>query len=256
MQQPFLNIVYPKTDKLDAIRSALIDARENGLCTVITDNPHCSVSGGNILSGVKLICFDMDSTITKLETIDSIAAHIGKAEEISKITEITMRGEIDFEESFRKRVAMLKGTNVGVLEEIAISVPVAEGLEELMEYLNEQKIVTAIITGNFNCFGVALQKRFGFTHIFTSNPEICQKAGKGNRRGEMVLSGQIKGEIIDGNRKKEILLQLCKEMKITPKQVAVVGDGANDIPMMQVAGTTIAYNAITAKCKIDLLRYI
>jgi phosphoserine phosphatase len=256
MQQSFFKIIYPQTDKLSAIRNALTDARDNGICTVITNNKDYATLHGGILSDIKLFCFDMDSTITKIETINSIAAHINKEAEISKITEMTMRGEMDFEESFRKRVAMLRGTSVGVLEELAASVPVAEGLEELMNYLKSRNIVTAIITGNFNCFGIALQKRFGFTHIFTSSPEVYREKQNGNKTGKSVLSGKIQGEIIDGKRKKEIMLHLCNTIGITLEQAAVAGDGANDIPMMQAAGTAIAYNAITAKCKIDFLRDI
>ncbi|MEF9931924.1 MAG: phosphoserine phosphatase SerB [Bacteroidales bacterium] len=187
-----------------------------------------------IHKSIKLICFDMDSTLIKIEILDELADIMGIGEQMRKITAQTMYGELNFKDSFLQRVRLLKGLSVNSLNNLAQNMPIADGLQILMEQLKEKRIKTAIITGNFSCFGKFLQLKYGFDYIFTTEAEIEQNK---------FLSGNIKGKIIDGLGKAEILLALCKKENITPSQCIAVGDGANDIPMLIAAGTGIIYNA-------------
>lgn len=181
----------------------------------------------------RLICFDMDSTLINTEVIDELAARAGVGEEVRAITASAMRGEIDFQESFRRRVAMLKGLDEKVMKEIAESLPYNEGLERLMEILKKVGYKTAILSGGFTYFGKYLQKTFGFDYVYANELEI--EDGK--------LTGRYKGEIVDGKRKAELLRFLCSMEKIELEQSVAVGDGANDLPMLNLAGLGIAYHA-------------
>lgn len=183
---------------------------------------------------VKLICFDMDSTLIKIEIIDELAELMGIGEKMRKITAQTMYGKLNFRESFLKRVKLLKGLNISELDNLAKNMPVAQGLHELTSSLKEKNIKTAIITGNFSCFGEFLQQKYGFDYVFTTEAEI---------EHNLFLSGNIKEEIIDGPCKAHILMELCKKEGITTQQCIAVGDGANDIPMLITAGKGIIYNA-------------
>ena len=144
-----------------------------------------------------------------------------------------MRGEIDFTESFRRRVALLKGLDESVMEEIARNLPFNEGLERMMMILKRVGYKTAILSGGFTYFGKFLQQRFGFDYVYANELEIVD--GK--------LTGNFIGEVVDGRRKAELLRLLCQFEGISLEQSVAVGDGANDLPMLSLAGLGIAYHA-------------
>lgn len=181
----------------------------------------------------RLICFDMDSTLIGTEVIDELAERAGVGEKVREITASAMRGEIDFCESFTRRVALLEGLDESVMEEIASSLPYNEGLEQLMTVLKRVGYKTAILSGGFTYFGKALQRKFGFDYVYANELEIVD--GK--------LTGRYLGEIVDGRRKAELLRLLCQFENINLEQSVAVGDGANDLPMLNLAGLGIAYHA-------------
>ena len=181
----------------------------------------------------RLVCFDMDSTLINTECIDELAEKAGVGEQVKAITESAMRGEIDFTESFRRRVALLKGLDESVMEEIARNLPFNEGLERMMMILKRVGYKTAILSGGFTYFGKFLQQRFGFDYVYANELEIVD--GK--------LTGNFIGEVVDGRRKAELLRLLCQFEGISLEQSVAVGDGANDLPMLSLAGLGIAYHA-------------
>ena len=181
----------------------------------------------------RLICFDMDSTLIGTEVIDELAMRAGVGDEVKAITESAMRGEIDFKESFTKRVALLKGLDESVMEDIAKNLPYNEGLERMMTILKRVGYKTAILSGGFTYFGKYLQMKFGFDYVYANDLEIVD--GK--------LTGRYLGEIVDGKRKAELLRLLCQVENINLEQAVAVGDGANDLPMLNLAGLGIAYHA-------------
>ena len=181
----------------------------------------------------RLICFDMDSTLIETEVIDELAEKAGVGDEVRAITAAAMRGEIDFRESFTKRVALLKGLDVNVMDEIARNLPITEGLERLMTVLRRVGYKTAILSGGFTYFGNYLRQRYGFDFVYANELEI--ENGK--------LTGRYVGEIVDGRRKAELLRLLCQFEGIDPAQAIAVGDGANDLPMLGLAGLGIAFHA-------------
>ena len=181
----------------------------------------------------RLICFDMDSTLIGTEVIDELAKKAGVGDQVAAITESAMRGEIDFRESFTRRVAMLKGLDENVMQDIAEHLPYNEGMERMMSVLKQVGYKTAILSGGFTYFGKYLQRKFGFDFVYANELEI--EDGK--------LTGRYKGEIVDGKRKAELLRFLCSMENIQLEQAVAVGDGANDLPMLNLAGLGIAYHA-------------
>lgn len=181
----------------------------------------------------RLICFDMDSTLIGTEVIDELAMRAGVGDEVKAITESAMRGEIDFKESFTRRVSLLKGLDESVMEDIAKKLPYNEGLERMMMILKRVGYKTAILSGGFTYFGKYLQMKFGFDYVYANDLEIVD--GK--------LTGKYLGEIVDGKRKAELLRLLCQVENINLEQAVAVGDGANDLPMLNLAGLGIAYHA-------------
>ena len=181
----------------------------------------------------RLICFDMDSTLVHAECIDELAEKAGVGAEVKAITESAMRGEIDFKESFTRRVALLKGLDESVMEDIARNLPFNEGLERMMKVLKMIGYKTAILSGGFTYFGKYLQSRFGFDYMYANELEV--EDGK--------LTGRYLGDVVDGKRKAELLRLLCQVEGINLAQSVAVGDGANDLPMMGLAGLGIAYHA-------------
>ena len=210
----------------------------------------------------RLICFDMDSTLIETEVIDELAERAGVGapiaantqtairgeldipqsltergallkRQVRAITERAMRGEIDFRESFTERVALLKGLDVSVMEEIAQQLPITEGLERMMTILKRVGYKTAILSGGFTYFGNYLRQRFGFDYVYANELEIVD--GR--------LTGRYAGEIVDGRRKAELLRLLCQFENINIAQSIAVGDGANDLPMLSLAGLGIAFHA-------------
>ncbi len=181
----------------------------------------------------KVIVFDMDSTIIDGEIMDQMARLAGVEKEVATITEKGMRGEMDFLESLRERVALLKGLGVKRLEAIAKTLRLTKGSEELLAALKEMGFKVALISGGFTYFTDILKKRLGFDYAFGNELEI--KNGK--------LTGKVKGNIIDARRKAEIMDEICQKEGITRDEVVAVGDGANDQIMVANAGLGIAFNA-------------
>ena len=181
----------------------------------------------------RLICFDMDSTLIETEVIDELAERAGVGDKVREITASAMRGEIDFRESFSQRVALLKGLDVSVMEEIARSLPITEGLERMMTILKRVGYKTAILSGGFTYFGNYLRQKYGFDYVYANELEI--EDGR--------LTGRYVGEVVDGRRKAELLRLLCQFEEINIAQSVAVGDGANDLPMLNLAGLGIAFHA-------------
>lgn len=181
----------------------------------------------------RLICFDMDSTLIETEVIDELAMRAGVGEQVKEITERAMRGEIDFIESFRERVALLKGLDVSVMQEIAEQLPITEGVERLMYVLKKYGYKIAILSGGFTYFGKHLQQKFGIDYVYANELEI--EDGK--------LTGRYLGDVVDGKRKAELLQLIAQVEKVDIAQTIAVGDGANDLPMLGIAGLGIAFHA-------------
>ncbi len=181
----------------------------------------------------RLICFDMDSTLIETEVIDELADRAGAGDKVRAITESAMRGEIDFRESFTRRVALLKGLDVAVMDEIARNLPITEGLERMMTILKRVGYKTAILSGGFTYFGNYLRQKYGFDYVYANELEV--ENGR--------LTGRYAGEIVDGRRKAELLRLLCQFEGINIAQSVAVGDGANDLPMLNLAGLGIAFHA-------------
>lgn len=181
----------------------------------------------------RLICFDMDSTLIETEVIDELAERAGVGSQVREITERAMRGEIDFTESFKERVALLKGLDESVMHDIAVNLPITEGVERLMYVLKRYGYKIAILSGGFTYFGNYLKEKFGIDYVYANQLEIID--GK--------LTGKYLGNIVDGKRKAELLQLLAQVENVDIAQTIAVGDGANDLPMLSVAGLGIAFHA-------------
>lgn len=181
----------------------------------------------------RLVCFDMDSTLIQTEVIDELAERAGVGDEVKAITEAAMRGEIDFSESFKKRVSLLKGLDESVMQDIAENLPVTEGMTRLIRILKKSGCKLAILSGGFTYFGNYLKDKYGFDYVYANELEI--ENGK--------LTGNYIGDIVDGKRKAELLRLLAQVEKVDIRQTVAVGDGANDLPMLNIAGLGIAFHA-------------
>ena len=181
----------------------------------------------------RLFAFDMDSTLIQGEVIDELAKIAGVADEVVKITESAMRGEIEFQESFWRRVALLRGLPEEKILKLLGTIPLVEGAEQLINTLKRLGYKTAILSGGFTFFAQHLQARFGIDYVFANTLDIVD--GK--------VSGEVKTEIVDGARKAELLRQIARQENISLEQVVAVGDGANDLPMLGIAGMGIAFRA-------------
>ncbi len=182
----------------------------------------------------RLICFDMDSTLVQTECINELAERAGVGDKVKAITESAMRGEIDFKESFKRRVALLKGLDVSVMKEIAEIMPITEGVDRLMEVLKRAGYRIAILSGGFTYFGEYLQRKYGIDYVYANELEIGED-GK--------LTGNYVGDIVDGKRKADLLRLIAQMEKVNLEQTIAVGDGANDLPMLSAAGLGIAFHA-------------
>ncbi len=181
----------------------------------------------------RLVVFDMDSTLIEAEVIDELAAHAGVGEQVAQITEAAMRGEIDFNESFRRRVALLKGLDESALATVAESLRLTEGAQSLMASLKRLGYKTAILSGGFEYFAAGLKQKLGFDYVYANQLEIASG----------VVTGNVVGEIVNGERKAALLKELARRENIALEQVIAVGDGANDLPMLSIAGLGIAFRA-------------
>lgn len=182
----------------------------------------------------RLICFDMDSTLIQTECIDELAARAGVGDQVKAITERAMRGEIDFKESFAQRVALLKGLDAGVMQEIAENMPITEGADRLMSVLKRCGYKIAILSGGFTYFGEYLRRRYGIDYVYANELEIGDD-GK--------LTGKYLGDVVDGKRKAELLKLIAQVEQVNLAQTIAVGDGANDLPMISEAGLGVAFHA-------------
>lgn len=181
----------------------------------------------------RLICFDMDSTLITTEVIDELAELAGVGEQVSAITSRAMAGELDFRQSLHERVSLLKGLSADCLEEVADALPLTEGVEHLFATLNRLGYKTAILSGGFDFFGEVLQQKLGIDYVYANRLEI--------ENG--VLTGKVFEPIVDAARKANLVRELAEQEGITLEQVIAVGDGANDLQMLAVAGLGIAFHA-------------
>ena len=181
----------------------------------------------------RVICFDMDSTLIQTEVIDELAVKAGVGDQVKKITELAMQGKIDFAESFKKRVKLLEGLDVSVMQEIVDNLPITEGLDRLISILKQVGFKIAILSGGFTYFGNYLKERYQLDYMYANELEI--KDGK--------LTGNYIGEIVDAKRKAELLKLIAQVEKVDIRQTVAVGDGANDLLMLETAGLGIAFHA-------------
>ena len=181
----------------------------------------------------RLICFDMDSTLIETEVIDELAIRAGVGDQVKAITEAAMRGEIDLCERFRQRCALLIGLEVSVMQEIAVNLPFTEGVDRLMRILKKVGFKIAILSGGFTYFGDFLKQKYNIDYVYANELEI--ENGK--------LTGNHVGDIVDGKRKAELLRLIAQVENVDIRQTVAVGDGANDLPMISIAGLGIAFHA-------------
>ena len=181
----------------------------------------------------RLVVFDMDSTLIDAEVIDELAIEAGVGEQVAAITEAAMQGEIDFKQSFTQRMALLKGLDVSVLQSVAERLRLNEGAEHLISTLKKLGYKTAIVSGGFTFFAEYLQQRLGVDYVYANQLDI----------EDGLVTGQVSGDIIDGQRKAELLREIAAKEGLKLQQVIAVGDGANDLPMLGIAGLGIAFRA-------------
>ena len=181
----------------------------------------------------RLVCFDMDSTLIQTEVIDELAKLAGVGEQVQKITESAMRGELDFQASFRKRVSLLKGLPESALDAVKERVPLMDGAERLICTLKRLGYKTAILSGGFTFVGRELQRRLGIDYLYSNELHIQ----------DGVVTGEVITEIVDGAKKAAFLRRIAETEKLSLEQVIAVGDGANDLPMLNIAGLGIAFRA-------------
>ena len=181
----------------------------------------------------RMVAFDMDSTLIQAEVIDELARRAGVGQQVAGITERAMHGEIDFKESLIQRVTLLKGLPESALAEVAATLTLTEGTERLISTLKKLGYKTAILSGGFTYFGRVLQRRFGFDYVFANDLEI--------ENG--LITGNLASEIVDGERKASLLASIAQHEGFSLEQTIAVGDGANDLPMLSIAGLGIAFRA-------------
>ena len=227
-----------KPQAMQAVRFTDIDSQE--LSDALRQSLHneqldwAVVPAGRSLKDFKLVVFDMDSTLINIECIDELADFAGRKAEVSAITEAAMRGELDYRESLKKRVAILEGLNAQVLARVfSERLLLNPGARELLEALQAANIHTALLSGGFTYFTERLRIELGLDFATSNELEIV--SGK--------LTGKVLGEIVDARAKADMLLSLSNEFGLTQDQVMAVGDGANDLLMMAAAGTSVAYHA-------------
>ncbi|MBN9660413.1 MAG: phosphoserine phosphatase SerB [Acidobacteria bacterium] len=211
----------------DEVRTKLAALTEDGEIDIAFQ--HDSVFRRNR----RLVAFDMDSTLIQGEVIDELAREAGVGEQVQAITESAMRGELDFRASFRKRVGLLKGLPESALQNVIDRIPLTDGAERLVSTLKKLGYKTAILSGGFTFFGRVLQQKLGIDYLHANTLAI--------RDG--VATGEVVGDVVDGARKAQLLQELAQREGLSLEQVIAVGDGANDLPMLRLAGLGIAFRA-------------
>jgi len=181
----------------------------------------------------RLVAFDMDSTLINAEVIDELALRHGVGAEVALITERAMRGELQFKDSFRARARLLSGLPEQALRDVADSVVLNEGAHRLLRTLKHFGYKTAILSGGFQYVGDRLQAELGIDYVYANALQIVGGT----------MSGEVEGEIIDASRKAELLSEIAKREGISGQQTIAIGDGANDLPMLNAAGLGVAYHA-------------
>jgi len=181
----------------------------------------------------RLVVFDMDSTLIDAEVIDELAIEAGVGQQVAEITEAAMQGKLDFKQSFEQRLSLLEGLDAAVLPKIAKRLQLNEGAEHLITTLKKLGFKTAIVSGGFSFFGEYLQEILGVDYVYANQLDV--QHGK--------VTGRVKGDIIDGQRKADLLRELADREGLMLEQVIAVGDGANDLPMLDIAGLGIAFKA-------------
>jgi phosphoserine phosphatase len=187
------------------------------------------------LDDYRLLAFDMDSTLITIECIDEIADYAGRKAEVAAITEAAMRGEItDYDESLRRRVALLAGLDAGVLATVFDErLRLSPGARTLIEAARRAGLRTLLVSGGFTYFTDRLQADLGLDHTRSNTLEVAN--GK--------LTGRLTGAIVNADAKAQALLDTCRSLGCDPAQAVAIGDGANDLKMMSLAGVSIAYHA-------------
>jgi len=181
----------------------------------------------------KLGVFDMDSTLIQMEVIDELAKRANVGEQVAEITKAAMRGELDFKQSLIKRLSLLKGLDASVLEDIGDHLPLTEGVERLIKVLKKMGFKLGILSGGFSFFADILKKKLGFDYSYANQLEIID--GR--------LTGNVIGEIVDGKRKAELFQWIAEKEGISLEHAIAIGDGANDLPMIGIAGLGVAFHA-------------
>jgi phosphoserine phosphatase len=222
-----LEVLIDDVEQLDLLNDQLAELASKQLIDV-------SIQVATIIREQKrLACFDMDSTLIQAEVIDELAKEAGVGEQVAKITEAAMRGELDFNQSFIKRMSLLEGLDEAVLEKVAERLVLSDGVEVLFLALNRLGYKTAILSGGFDYFGRFLQKKLGVDYVYANELNIID--GK--------VTGKVVGDIVNGDKKAYFLQMIAAKENINLEQVIAVGDGANDLPMLALAGLGVAYKA-------------
>ena len=222
-----LEVLIDDVDKLELLNDQLAELSSKQLIDA-------SIQAATIIREQKrLACFDMDSTLIQAEVIDELAKEAGVGEQVAKITESAMRGELDFNQSFIKRMSLLEGLDESVLEKVAERLVLSDGVEVLFAALNRLGYKTAILSGGFDYFGRFLQKKLSVDYVYANELNIID--GK--------VTGKVVGDIVNGDKKAYFLQMIAAKENIDLEQVIAVGDGANDLPMLALAGLGVAYKA-------------